>query len=242
MSLFAIIEGLDNLVIDWAFVKITDEASPLVGEGEHNVWRGHLLQSLLSAHGYLVNDDTADAMLRCMFQIIGKQEVHGAASNASFEPAALMCMDILWRTIEGNTDVTLFERFAAWWTTNTSSSQSQKSFHLAKLNLVHPKAPTEVTALEYLRGWDGHTDYSKHREHMNQFMQRTFDVASKNNNAKGAAWMKERFQDRLDSETGRFAPLTKRELAYRRVEHAQEIRNQQTRRPTTENCPLIRYY
>jgi hypothetical protein len=214
LCVFAIVEGLEDYILDWAFVRVTDETSALEGARQYNVWRGRLLSQLVCAHDFLDNENSGNSMIRSVFAMVDKKKAladdGSAAPVVSLQPAKAICYTKLCDKVGSKTDVTLFEKFMAWWyltTTNMMFRQGE-----ARLKLHHPQRPSETDAVKWLRGWDGSSPHDKARKFDDRFLQRTVDIATKNNNTEAVKWIKDKFRDRLDPRTDRFAPPTKAEL------------------------------
>lgn len=222
MCIFAIVESLEEYILDWAFVRITDETSALAGSGQHNIWRGQLLQELVNAHDFLDNENSGDSMIRSVFAMVDKKKAladdGSATPDVSLRPAAVICWTKLCNKVGSKTDVTLFEKFVAWWYLNTDRMPLAKHQGRARLKLYHPQQPSETDALEWLRDWDGSSRDEKARKFDDRFLQRTVDIATKNNNTEAVKWIKDKFRDRLDPRTDRFASPTKAELQTLKLE------------------------
>lgn len=252
LSYYAILEGLSDSIIDWAFVNLTDDVSRLAGHGKLNVWRSNVLKSLIDAYCFRVEDNNADDVLTCMHRMVEKREVLVAEyqnsqvdnstttfdpSNVSLRPPGLSCSGMFRGLALGNTDGALYERHLQWWDSETRTTKYwfRREEDLADLPMYHPTKPSELPALKFLahpmRLFDVNYREKKGLRHLGRFLQRACDLALRNNNPKNAEWIKDRFKHLLDSKTGRFAAPTKRDLAEREFELAEKARQRQDSRP-----------
>lgn len=246
---YAILESLEEMVIQWSFVAITEQGSPLAGSGPHNAWRGQLLGHLITAHSFIDTANCADDMLLCMHRIVEESKAVCASQAAlvSLHQPRLRCQKLLRIKIGSKTNGQLFDSFVKWVGEHANAGPLDRLFQTANLSLYHPQTPTEAPALEFLLKWNGHRSMNlpKETEHHNRFLQRTFDVAVEHGNLRDAEWIKAKFRDRLDPQTDRFAPPTRREIGLCKLEAQKKKKKTEPRREhhpsAVEDRPVIRY-
>lgn len=211
---FAVLEGIDYLLLDWLGVKVAYQ--------DHQ-WRGILLRSIITAHVMLARHD-ADKTLSTFLSAVQMREEamtlsrshswsdqrnrndNSQASHLSLFPAAVQINSALAEAGYHYTSAKLFDRYLSFMSSFEGYDALGREYQVCRLNLFFPRRPDDRPAVALLRKFSNNerTIFSqeanrKMERSLRNFILRTALVASHNGNIEDLRWIKSTFSDQFDA-------------------------------------------
>ncbi|KAK4611814.1 hypothetical protein CLAFUW4_12696 [Fulvia fulva] len=162
LCVFAVYEGLEDVVMEWARVEASARYLARTNETyAPEVWRGSIVRSMVTAANVCSTDNSADRALSMFFKVVqwrvaGRQQrPSGTAARISLFAAAVELMNALSSGRYHNTGPQLYSTFQGL--CNKSHIRPRSDFNgswelsIARLALYHPTNPDPDPTIELMR-------------------------------------------------------------------------------------------